>query len=98
MAGTETHRNSFLFFIHLLFFVFVPVLREIPSKAFDMLSKTSSFHSLSSEKLMSSGNKEIIEDFIRKVKLHIPEGSITSLDPYFVFLLFVLLEMRKEIK
>jgi hypothetical protein len=50
------------------------------------------------EKLMSSGNKEIIEDFIRKVKLHIPEGSITSLDPYFVFLLFVLLEMRKEIK
>ena len=43
------------------------------------------------EKLMSSGNKEIIEDFIRKVKLHIPEGSITSLDPYFVFLLFVLL-------
>ncbi|MCL4450858.1 MAG: hypothetical protein M1386_06070 [Candidatus Thermoplasmatota archaeon] len=50
------------------------------------------------EKLMSSGNKEILEDFIRKVKLHIPEGSITSLDPYFVFLLFVLLEMRKEIK
>ncbi|MFG1445607.1 MAG: hypothetical protein AAE975_00345 [Thermoplasmatales archaeon] len=50
------------------------------------------------EKLMSSGNKEIIEDFIRKVKLHIPEGSITSLDPYFVFLLFVLLEMRKEIE
>ncbi|EQB65286.1 MAG: hypothetical protein AMDU3_IPLC00003G0138 [Thermoplasmatales archaeon I-plasma] len=50
------------------------------------------------EKLMSSGNKEIIEDFIRKVKLHIPEGSITSLDPYFVFLLFVLLEIRKEIE
>ncbi|MCL5929792.1 MAG: hypothetical protein M1123_00720 [Candidatus Thermoplasmatota archaeon] len=50
------------------------------------------------EKLMSSGNKEIIEDFIRKVKLHIPEGSITSLDPYFVFLLFVLLEMKKEIE
>ena len=50
------------------------------------------------EKLMSSGNKEILEDFIRKVKLHIPEGSITSLDPYFVFLLFVLLEMKKEIE
>ncbi|MGC8561912.1 MAG: hypothetical protein ACP5UZ_04000 [Thermoplasmata archaeon] len=50
------------------------------------------------EKLMNSGDKEITEDFIKKIKLHIPEGSITNLDPYFVFLLFVLLELRKEIK
>jgi hypothetical protein len=50
------------------------------------------------ERLMSSGDREIVEDFIKKTKLHIPEGSITSLDPYFTFLLFVILEIRNEIK
>ena len=70
--------------------------RNTPSLRMEIESITEEIRK--AEKLMSSGNKEIIEDFIRKVKLHIPEGSITSLDPYFVFLLFVLLEMRKEIE
>ncbi len=50
------------------------------------------------ERLMSNRDREIAEDFIRKIKLHIPEGSITSLDPYFSFLLFVLIEMKKELR
>lgn len=50
------------------------------------------------ERLMSNLDREIAEDFIRKIKLHIPEGSITSLDPYFSFLLFVLIEMKKELR
>lgn len=50
------------------------------------------------ERLMKSGEREILEDFIKRVKLHAPEGSITSLDPYFLFLLFVLVEIRKEEK
>ncbi|MGC8618346.1 MAG: hypothetical protein ACP5UZ_06355 [Thermoplasmata archaeon] len=50
------------------------------------------------EKLMKGEEKGIVEDFIKKAKLHIPEGSITSLDPYFLFLIFVLLEMKKERK
>ncbi len=48
------------------------------------------------ERLMNGRDKEIVEDFIKKIKLHIPEGSITNLDPYFTFLLFVLMEIRKE--
>jgi len=50
------------------------------------------------EKLMKSEDREIVEDFIRKVKLHIPEGTITSLDPYFLFSMFALLELKKERK
>ncbi len=48
------------------------------------------------ERLMKSEDREIVEDFIKKIKIHIPEGSITSLDPYFTFILFVLLEIKKE--
>jgi hypothetical protein len=50
------------------------------------------------ERLMKNEDREMVEDFIRKTKLHIPEGSITSLDPYFIFLLFTLIEIRKELK
>jgi hypothetical protein len=50
------------------------------------------------ERLMNSRDREIVEDFIQNTKLHIPEGSITSLDPYFSFLLFVLIEIKKEFK
>ncbi len=48
------------------------------------------------ERLMSARDREIAENFIKMVKSHIPEGSITNLDPYFIFLLFALLETRKE--
>jgi hypothetical protein len=50
------------------------------------------------ERLMNNRDRDIVEDFIKKTKLHIPEGSITSLDPYFSFLLFVLIEIKKEFK
>ena len=50
------------------------------------------------ERLMKSADREIVEDFIKNIKLHIPEASITNLDPYFTFLIFALLEMKKEMK
>jgi hypothetical protein len=50
------------------------------------------------ERLMRNDEREILEDFLKKVKVHIPEGSITNLDPYFFFLLSVLVEMKKEMK
>jgi len=50
------------------------------------------------QKLMRSDDKEILEDFIQKAKIHIPEASMTNLDPTFLFLLFLMLERVKENK
>ncbi|MEM0141074.1 MAG: hypothetical protein QXN66_03435 [Thermoplasmatales archaeon] len=50
------------------------------------------------ERLLKVEEKQIIEEMIKKARSHIPEGSITSLDPYFLFLLFILFEMNKERK
>ncbi|MEM0127662.1 MAG: hypothetical protein QXO03_01055 [Thermoplasmatales archaeon] len=50
------------------------------------------------EKLLKVEDEQIVEDMIRKARTHIPEGSITSLDPHFLFLFFILFELNKEKK
>ncbi|MCL5874271.1 MAG: hypothetical protein M1161_02895 [Candidatus Thermoplasmatota archaeon] len=70
--------------------------RNTPSLRMEIESITEEIRK--AERLMNSRDREIVEDFIQNTKLHIPEGSITSLDPYFSFLLFVLIEIKKEFK
>ncbi len=70
--------------------------RNTPSLRMEIESITEEIRK--AERLMNNRDRDIVEDFIKKTKLHIPEGSITSLDPYFSFLLFVLIEIKKEFK
>lgn len=70
--------------------------RNTPSLRMEIESITEEIRK--AERLMNNRDREIVEDFIKKTKLHIPEGSVTSLDPYFAFLLFVLMELRKDLR
>lgn len=70
--------------------------RNTPSLRMEIESITQEIRK--AERLLRNDEKEILEDFIRKAKSHLPEGSITNLDPYFAFLLFLLMENAKERK
>lgn len=68
--------------------------RNTPSLRMEIESITGEIRK--AERLMKDDEKEVLEEFIQKVKLHIPEASTTSLDPSFSFLLFLLLELEKK--
>jgi len=50
------------------------------------------------EKVMRKEDAELLEDIIKKAKIHTPQSSYASLDPEFSFLLSVLIELSREKK
>lgn len=70
--------------------------RNTPSLRMEIESITEEIRK--AQKLMRNNEREILEDFIQKAKLHIPEASTTNLDPNFSFLLFLLMEIEKKNK
>lgn len=50
------------------------------------------------EKIMRREDAELLEEIIKKGKVHTPQSSYASLDPEFSFLLSVIIELLRERK